>query len=85
MTVAEQTEHVLAHELELYLKDQLNKESLAVIDAHLGSCQACASKLAEQDQCLWYLAELAADESVFDGEGRGTRALLPTNRHPYRY
>jgi len=27
MTVAEQTEHVLETELELYLKDQLSKES----------------------------------------------------------
>ena len=70
MTVAEQTEHVLETELELYLKDQLSKESLATINAHLGSCQACSSKLAEQDKCLWYLAELSAGESAGDGEKR---------------
>ena len=70
MTVAEQTEHVLENELELYLKDQLSKESLAVIDAHLGSCQACSGKLAEQDKCLWYLAELTAGEVAGDGERR---------------
>jgi hypothetical protein len=70
MTVAEQTEHVLEMELELYLKDQLNRESLAVIETHLGSCQACSSKLAEQDKCLWYLAELSAVEVPADGERR---------------
>jgi hypothetical protein len=69
MTVAEQTEHVHESELELYLKDQLSKESLATIDAHLGSCQACSSKLAEQDKCLWYLAELNKD-AARDGERR---------------
>ena len=68
MTVAEQTEHVLENELELYLKDHLSKESLAVIDSHLASCQACCSKLAEQDKCLWYMAELTAGE--VDGERR---------------
>jgi hypothetical protein len=70
MTVAEQTEHVLENELELYLKDQLSKESLASINAHLGSCQACSSKLAEQDKCLWYLAELTTGEVTDDGERR---------------
>ena len=70
MTVAEQTEHVLENELELYLKDQLSKESLATIDAHLGSCQACSSKLAERDKCLWYLAELSSGENTGDGERR---------------
>ena len=69
MTVAEQTEHVHESELELYLKDQLSKESTATIDAHLGSCQACSSKLAEQDKCLWYLAELNND-AARDGERR---------------
>jgi PilZ domain/Putative zinc-finger len=69
MTVAEQTEHVLETELEQYLKDQLSKETLAVIDAHLGSCQACASKLTEQDKCLWYLAELNSNDAR-DGERR---------------
>ena len=70
MTVAEQTEHVLENELELYLKDQMSQESLAVIDAHLGSCQACSSKLVEQDKCLWYLAELTAGAVAGDGERR---------------
>src|SRR5690349_10266570 len=70
MTVAQQTEHVLESDLELYLKDQVNEESLAAMDAHLGSCQACSGKLAERDKCLWHLAELTAHESVFDGERR---------------
>jgi hypothetical protein len=70
MTVAEQTEHVLENQLELYLKDQLSTESLAAVDAHLGSCQACSSQLAEQDKCLWYLAELTAGEAAGDGERR---------------
>jgi len=70
MTVAEQTEHVHESELELYLKDQLSKESLAVMDAHLKSCRACSGKLAEKDKCLWYLAELTNDEVNVDGERR---------------
>ncbi len=78
MTVAEQTEHVRENELELYLKDQLSKDSLASIDAHLGSCQACSGKLAEQDKCLWYLAELTAGEGADDGERR-RQPRLATN------
>ncbi len=70
MTVAEQTEHVLENEMELYLKDQLGKESLAAVDAHLGSCRTCSNKLAEQDKCLWYLAELTTGEVPGDGERR---------------
>lgn len=70
MTVAQQTEHVHESELELYLKDQLSKESLAAMDAHLRSCQACAGKLAEQDKCLWYLSELTNDEVAREGERR---------------
>ncbi|MBZ5673255.1 MAG: PilZ domain-containing protein [Acidobacteriia bacterium] len=70
MTVAEQTEHVHESELELYLKDQLSRESLATIDAHLRSCQACSGKLAEQDKCLWYLAELSSNENYGNGERR---------------
>ena len=72
-------------ELELYLKDQLSRESLATIDAHLGSCQACSGKLAEQDKCLWYLAELSSDEDSGTAKGAGIRGSLPTTRHPYRY
>ena len=69
MTAAEQTEHVHEGELELYLKDKLSRESLETIDAHLRSCQACSGRLAEQDKCLWYLAELNSSENP-DGERR---------------
>lgn len=72
MTAAEQTAHVHESELELYLKDELSRESLAAIDTHLRSCQACSGKLAEQDKCLWYLAELSSNED----SGRERR------RHP---
>ena len=78
MTVAEQTEHVHESELELYLKDQLSRESLATIDAHLGSCQACSGKLAEQDKCLWYLAELSSNENS-GGERRRHPRLATDN------
>jgi hypothetical protein len=70
MIVAEQTEHVLENELELYLRDHLSKESVVSIDAHLGSCRDCSGKLAEQDKCLWYLAELTAAEVAGQGERR---------------
>ena len=30
----------------------------------LRSCEICSSKLAEQDKCLWYLAELSSDEGA---------------------
>jgi len=65
-----QSEHVEERALELYLKDQLNYDEVSAIDAHLAGCQDCASKLAEQDACLWYLAELTADGSAGNGEKR---------------
>jgi len=70
MPQAEQIEHVDEKDLALYLKAQLSEESTSAIDAHLGGCQICVNKLAEQDVCLWYLAELTADKSASDGEKR---------------
>jgi anti-sigma factor RsiW len=70
MTAAEQAEHVLENELELYLKDQLSKASLAAVDVHLGSCQACSSKLAELRQMPLGLAELTVGEAADDGQRR---------------
>jgi len=65
-----QSKHIEAKDLELYLKAQLSNESLSAVDAHLGGCQDCANKLAEQDKCLWYLAELSAGYSAHDGDKR---------------
>lgn len=70
MSCAKPSEHVDEKDIELYLKDQLGKESITAIDAHLGDCRACVDKLAELDKCLWYLAELSADEGPRDGERR---------------
>ena len=67
---ATQSEHIEEKSLELYLKDQLSNESISVIDAHLGRCGDCVSKLAEQDKCLWYLAELNTGQPA-GGEKRG--------------
>ena len=65
------SEHVDEEYLQLYLKDRMSRELSAVIDVHLGSCQSCAGKLAEQDKCLWYLANLGSEERVReDGEMR---------------
>ena len=66
----EQSKHIEEKDLELYLKAQLSSESIAVIDAHLGGCGDCVGKLAEQDKCLWYLAELSAGERAGDGDKR---------------
>ncbi|MGO9561542.1 MAG: PilZ domain-containing protein, partial [Candidatus Korobacteraceae bacterium] len=66
----EQPEHIDDRDLELYLKSQLNDDSISVIDAHLERCPVCVSKLAEQDQCLAYLAELSAEESFGGTEKR---------------
>ena len=63
-------QHADEKDLELYLKDQLSVGSVAVMEAHLANCQACVGKLAEQDQCLWYLAELSAEDGPQEGEKR---------------
>src|SRR5580700_4599829 len=62
--------HVDEKDLELYLKAQLPHESIAAVNLHLGGCQDCVNKLAEQDKCLWYLAELSTDHAADDGERR---------------
>lgn len=66
----EQSEHVEEKDLELYLKDQLNHDEISAIDTHLGRCEDCANKLAEQDTCLWYMAELNSPEGADIGERR---------------
>jgi hypothetical protein len=66
----QQSKHIDTKDLELYLKAQLTKESISAVDAHLGSCEDCASKLAEQDKCLWYLAELSSGEIAGGGDKR---------------
>jgi hypothetical protein len=63
-------QHADEKDLELYLKDQLGAGAMAAMEAHLASCQACVSRLAEQDQCLWYLAELSAGDGPHEGEKR---------------
>jgi hypothetical protein len=70
MTPARHVEHIDDQDLELYLKEGLSAESIAVIDTHLASCRVCADKLAEQDKCLWYLAELNSGEGIGSGERR---------------
>lgn len=70
MPYAKQSKHIEENDLELYLKAQLSNESISVIDAHLGGCGDCVKKLAEQDKCLWYLAELSAGERTRDGDQR---------------
>jgi hypothetical protein len=70
MSGAQRSEHVDENDLELYLKDRLITESMAAIEAHLAACSACAGKLAEQDKCLWYLAELSSEDGSPDGEKR---------------
>jgi hypothetical protein len=70
MPHAKQSKHIEENDLELYLKAQLSNESISVIDAHLGGCGDCVKKLAEQDKCLWYLAELSAAEDAADGDKR---------------
>ena len=64
------SEHLEEKDLELYLKAQLSDESISVIEAHLGVCGHCVSKLAEQDKCLWYLAELSAGDHAGDSDKR---------------
>jgi hypothetical protein len=70
MPAAKQSEHIQEHDLELYLKAELSNESISVVDAHLTDCGDCVKKLAEQDQCLWYLAELSDSEPAGDNEKR---------------
>jgi hypothetical protein len=70
MSSAEPSGHVPEKDLELYLKDELSRESISALEAHLAACEACASKLAEQDTCLWYLAELSNGDGAIDGERR---------------
>ncbi len=65
----EHSKHIEEKDLELYLKAQLSNESIAAFDAHLGACGDCVNRLAEQDKCLWYLAELSADRAS-DGDKR---------------
>jgi hypothetical protein len=65
-------EHIIDTDLEAYLKDSLGSEFAALIDTHLAGCQQCVQRLAEQDQSLWYLAELAStDQNLMLGEKRG--------------
>jgi hypothetical protein len=65
-------EHIIDTDLESYLKDLLGTESAALIDAHLAGCEQCVQRLAEQDQSLWYMAELTStDQSLLLGEKRG--------------
>ena len=66
----EQSKHIEEKDLELYLKAQLSNESISVIDAHLGGCGDCVTKLAEQDKCLWYLAELSDGDRAGDSDKR---------------
>lgn len=70
MLAAKQSEHIQEHDLELYLKAELSSEAISVIDAHLTDCGDCVKKLAEQDKCLWYLAELSDGEGAADIEKR---------------
>lgn len=70
MSAAPQSEHVKEIDLELYLKDQLSQQAVSDMDAHLAACQSCACKLAEQDKCLWYLAELSAKDALDSRERR---------------
>jgi hypothetical protein len=66
----EHSKHIEEKDLELYLKAQLSDESIAAFEAHLGGCKECVNRLAEQDKCLWYLAELSAGDSAGDGDKR---------------
>jgi hypothetical protein len=66
----EHSKHIEEKDLELYLKAQLSNESISALDAHLGGCEDCVSRLAEQDKCLWYLAELSAGEGAGDDDKR---------------
>ena len=54
----------------LYLKHHLADEAISAINTHLAGCQVCVDKLAEQDKCLWYLAELHAAEGAGNSEKR---------------
>ena len=65
-------EHIIDTDLEAYLKDLLVAESANLVDLHLAGCQQCVQRLAEQDQALWYMAELTStDQRVLAGEKRG--------------
>lgn len=70
MSPAAQSGHIDEADLERYLKAQLTKESISLIDAHLNSCPMCVNKLVERDKCLWYLAELSVDAGSHSKEKR---------------
>jgi hypothetical protein len=61
---SERSKHVSDDVLEMYLKDRLPADAISAIDDHLGSCPQCGDRLAEQDKCLWYLAELAVPQGA---------------------
>lgn len=71
-----QSRHVDEEDLDLYLKAQLPKDAVLVIDAHLGTCQVCVNKLVERDKCLWYLAELSVDMGSNSREKRRHPRLI---------
>jgi PilZ domain-containing protein len=66
----EQSQHIDEKDLEQYLKAQLNHLAVSAIDAHLAGCRQCVDKLAEQDRCLAYLAELGSEESPAGADKR---------------
>ena len=76
MPAAKQSEHIQEYDLELYLKAELSDESISVIDAHLKDCGDCVKKLAEQDKCLWYLAELSDGVAALDSDKRGSPRVV---------
>jgi hypothetical protein len=68
---SEHAGHISEDDLALYLKDSLSPDLMSTIDSHLQGCEVCCDKLAEQDKCLWYLAELnVADDAPIKGEKR---------------
>lgn len=79
MHQAEAYEHIDAKDLELYLKSELSDDAAAALDAHLANCAGCVNRLAEQDQCLAYLAELGAGEGASGSAEKRAYPRIATN------
>ncbi len=62
--------HLGSDELGLYLKGQLSREQIPVVETHLADCETCVGSMVEQDKYLWCLAELSGDELDVGGDKR---------------
>lgn len=62
--------HLEPEALALYLKGQLERDSLPDLESHLATCEPCVQALREQDRYLWCLAEISTNEFSPEGEKR---------------